>query len=122
MSQVVFIAIPSAGTVLDGALTENFLSTLASLMQLHPEITFIAPMVQDYQLLKFFPLEATWENWGRHCRALIERSDEVWVMQFAGWRTSVGVQAEIAHALERELGLAYVDPVTLKITTAGESA
>lgn len=40
----------------------------------------------------------TWEMWGAHCRALIERCDEVLVLMYDGWDTSDGVAGEIAHA------------------------
>jgi hypothetical protein len=42
--------------------------------------------------------EATWADWGKHCRTLIERSDEVWVLKLEGWDTSVGVTEEVRYA------------------------
>jgi hypothetical protein len=96
---LIFIAIPTKGTVVDKQLTDEFLRFFARLYDFFPQHTFIAPMIQDYAILRFMPnKETTWEAWGKHCRDLIERSDEVWVLQYDGWDTSVGVRGEIEHA------------------------
>lgn len=106
----VFIAIPTVGTVKDGAMTEEFLKFLAKLHVEHPEITFVSPMVQDYQILKYMDVEPVWEEWGKHCRLLIERADEVWVLKFNGWDTSVGVAGEIEHARSVGKPIEFIDP------------
>ncbi len=96
---LIFLAMPTKGAVLNNAIRPTVLAFIAELHLKHPEYTFIAPMIQDYQLLKFMPqVEATWADWGRHCREIIERSDQVWVLEYDGWDTSVGVAGEIAHA------------------------
>ena len=96
---LIFIAMPTKGSVLNNNIRPTVLAYIASLHQLFPFHTFIAPMIQDYQLLPYMPTtEATWADWGQHCRALIERCDEVWVIQLDGWDTSVGVKGEIEHA------------------------
>jgi hypothetical protein len=111
---LIFIAIPTKGTVSEGALTSEFLKDLATLTLKFPEHTFIAPMVQDYALLKYMPnVDATWEVWGRHCRTLIERSDEVWVMEYFGWDTSVGVAGEIEHAHFNLKPVKFVNPESI---------
>lgn len=96
--KLVFVAIPSKGTVVDGALRKEFLMKLAELHENNPGITFVSPMVQDYQILEFLSVEPIWEELGKHCRCLIERSDEVWVLMYEGWKESTGVTAEVAHA------------------------
>lgn len=106
---LIFIAIPTKGTVTDGKLNEKFLAFLARLHTFFPGNTFISPMVQDYALLKFMPdSPATWEAWGHHCKTIIERSDEVWVLQFEGWDTSVGVNGEMKHAREHDVPVAFI--------------
>lgn len=108
---LIFIAIPTKGTVTDGKLNEQFLKDLAMLHLKHPEHTFVAPMVQDYQLLKYMPnTDATWECWGQHCRIRIERCDTVWVLQYDGWDTSKGVAAEIEHAQKFLKLITFVNP------------
>jgi hypothetical protein len=106
---LIFIAIPTKGTVANGQLTDEFLKFYAGLYEFYPEHTFVAPMIQDYAILKFMPnTPATWDTWGRHCETLIERSDEVWVLQFDGWEESRGVRGEILHAQLMNKPVTYV--------------
>jgi hypothetical protein len=112
---LVFIAVPTAGTVTNGKLDDQFLRAVAQLHLKYPSYTFIAPMIQDYQLLKFLPnTKATWDDWGKHCRTLIERCDLVWIMMYPGWDTSVGVAGEIAHANLHNKRVSYIDTVNLQ--------
>lgn len=108
---LIFIAIPTEGTVENGKLTWEFLHDLAKLHLNYPSHTFISPMVQDYQLLQFMPnTDATWKNWGRHCRTLIERCDAVWVLKYEGWSESKGVVGEIEHAQKFLKTVTFIDP------------
>lgn len=54
-------------------------------------------MIQDYQILKFIDVQPILENLSNHCCTLIERSDEVWVLVYDGWDTSIGVTGERRH-------------------------
>lgn len=106
---LIFIAMPTKGSVLNNAIRPAVLGLIASLHLKHPEHTFIAPMIQDYQLLRYMPsVEATWQDWGKHCRCLIERSDEVWILELEGWDTSVGVAGEIEHAQKHGVPVVYL--------------
>jgi hypothetical protein len=106
---LIFTAIPTAGTVENGQLTPKFLKMLADLHTKFPEHTFIAPMVQDYQILKFMSVTATWGDWGKTRRTIIARCDEVWVLKFSGWDSSVGVAGEIECAREHGKILKFLD-------------
>lgn len=105
---LIFVAIPTRGTVRDGALTPEFLKFLANLHAFNPEHTFISPMVQDYQLLQYMNTAPDWASWGKHCRTIIERCDQVWVLQFDGWDSSVGVRGEIDHATLHNKPITYI--------------
>jgi hypothetical protein len=96
---LIFLAMPTKGAVLNNAIRPTVLAYVAQLHLTYPQYTFVVPMIQDYQLLPYMPkTEATWANWGKHCRTLIEKCDEVWVLTYDGWDTSVGVAGEITHA------------------------
>lgn len=96
---VVVISVPSAGVVKDGKLTEEFLQKSASFVDLFRNISFINPMIEGYALLPYLKdPTATWEVWGAFCERLILVCDELWVLQFEGWETSKGVNAEIELA------------------------
>jgi hypothetical protein len=97
-SKLVFVAVPTSGVAANGRLNESFIRDIALLHELFPTITFIVPMIQDYALLPHMSVDATWEKWGHHCRKLIERCDEVWVLKYKGYDTSVGVAGEVRHA------------------------
>lgn len=106
---LIFIAIPTAGTVQNEELTPKFLKFLAALHTKYPQHTFIAPMVQDYQILKYMNVTATWEDWGKHCRTIIARCDEVWVLKFAGWDLSVGVAGEIECGVKHNTPIQFLE-------------
>lgn len=108
---IVFVCIPTAGTVLNGALTDEFLKHLADLHVQNPDLTFVAPMVQDYQILKFMKgVEPNWEAWGDHCRKLIERADIVLCLKYPGWDVSKGVTGELQHAALHHKPTVFLKP------------
>ena len=107
---VVFRALPTAGCVRDGALTEQTTSVIAKLHDVFPALAFIAPMLQDYQLLRFLNNNtATYEMWGRRCEAVLHKCDALWVLMFPGWEQSVGVTGEIEYARKHNIPVLYVD-------------
>ena len=107
--ELIFVAIPTSGTVKDGALTERFLKFLAGLHRAYPEKAFLCPMVQDYAILKYLPeFGANWDAWGQHCARLIKACDAVWVPKFDGWMESTGVQAEIKIAQDLKIPISYI--------------
>lgn len=124
--KVIFIAMPTKGTAdersaITGQLREAVYKDMAKLHLMDPHITFIAPMVQDYCLLPHMDVEPNWEQWGNHCRRLIERCDEVWVLMYEGWRkpvyamdgiynTSVGVRGELEHAAKHRVPVSFIEP------------
>jgi hypothetical protein len=106
-----FIAVPSKGVVTNGKLNPSFVEDMATFHRTYPDRTFLIPMLQDYALLPYLPnTEATWEVWGHHCKRLIEACDEVWVVMYPGWDTSVGVAGEIEYAQQRGKRVHYMEP------------
>lgn len=105
---IIFISAPSKGIVRDDALTQEFLKHLAQLHTDYPEHTFIAPMVEGYALLKYMEIDATWEHWGTYCKRIIEICDEVWILMYPGWKTSVGVTGEITCATKHDKVIRFI--------------
>lgn len=127
---IIFIAMPTKGSTdpdsaATGKMKEAVYVAMAKLHEMYPQYTFVAPMVQDYQLLRHLSVSPKWEVWGDRCRRLIQSSSEVWILMFDGWtnasfemdeyNTSVGVRGEIEHALKHDVPIIFVDPVTLNI-------
>lgn len=117
MSNVIFLSIPSKGIwTFDGAtkrwnVAESLLKVVADLHVQHPKCVFIAPSIQNYDVLPFLPegFGQTYETWKERCRALLLRCDEVWVLKFPEWETSVGVADEIQFARGAGLRVAHLD-------------
>ena len=107
-TMLIFIAVPTSGVAARGRLFESFPRDVALLHLKFPQHTFIAPMIQDYALLPHMSVEATWEEWGHHCRTIIERCDQVWVLMYKGYDTSVGVAAEVKHAEENGVPVCWL--------------
>lgn len=96
---MIVISVPSVGVVIDNKLSVDFLKKVAQLTELHPDISFVNPMVEGYSILPYLSnQEATWNVWGQYCERLIKKSDGLWVLQFDGWDSSIGVANEIAIA------------------------
>ena len=127
--KIIFVAMPTKGAALPdsvatGLLSENVYKALASLHTQHPECVFVAPMPQDYTILRYLKKSPVWEEWAENCKQLIGVSDEVWVLMFDGWlhespikdnvlNTSTGVAEEIAFATSIGKPVRYIDPFKL---------
>ena len=124
--KVIFIAMPTKGSTLresaeTGRMREAVYKDIARLHEKYPDYTFIAPMVQDYCLLPHLLVDPDWAQWGDHCRRLIERCDEVWVLMYEGWckpvyamddiyNNSVGVRGELEHATKHRVPVSFIEP------------
>lgn len=125
--KVIFIAMPSAGAVnsesiATGRLNDVVYQSLADFHVKNPDFTFVSPMVQDYNILSHMNKDPVWDIWQNHCRRLIERCDEVWVLMLTGWsnpnpnqdpihNTSQGVAGEIKHAYSCKKVVRFMAPV-----------
>jgi hypothetical protein len=111
---IIFIAVPTKGVVhqegvLKGKMRDQFHADIARLHMQFPLYTFVVPMIQDYALLPYMQgIDATWQEWGHHCRNLIAVSNEVWVLMYEGWDTSVGVKGEVEHATLHHKPVSYL--------------
>lgn len=61
-----------------------------------------------------------WAFWRRYDRAMLERCDELVVLQLDGWEESIGVKAEIAIAKELNLPDGLIDTKTRKAGRHGK--
>ena len=67
-----------------------------------------SPIAHTHPIAKY-GLPKDWAFWSRCDRVLLERCDELWVVQMDGWDTSIGVQAEIAIAKELGKPVLYLE-------------
>ncbi len=57
-----------------------------------------------------YDLPGDWAFWRRYDRAMLQRCDELAVLQLDGWEESIGVQAEIAIAKDLNLPVRFITP------------
>ena len=72
----------------------------------------LSPIVLTHPLTAF-GLPTDWSYWERYDREFLQRCDEVVVLTLAGWRQSVGVQAEIRLAAKLAKPVSYLNPENL---------
>lgn len=112
---LIFISIPSKGTVKDGKIREEIFQDLATLYMENPNVGFVCTMAEQYQLLKYLNLSPTYDVFGSRCEAVVERCTAIWVLMYDGWDTSVGVKGEIDHAIKHKIEVAFVIPHSKRV-------
>jgi nucleoside 2-deoxyribosyltransferase len=75
-------------------------------------VTVFSPIAHSHPLARF-GMPTSWEFWSQVDREYLSRCDVLAVLTLAGWRESVGVQAEIQLAHELGIPVVYVSPTEL---------
>ena len=75
-------------------------------------VLVFSPIVHSHPISEKYNLPCGWDFWERFDTRLISASDQVWVLKLDGWRTSVGVQAEIKIAEKADKPIRYLEQVT----------
>jgi RNA polymerase sigma factor (sigma-70 family) len=70
----------------------------------------ISPITHSHMMNEYGELPTTWDFWKKIDIQILNRCDEIWVVTEEGWKESVGVTAEIAHAVKVGKPIRYVDP------------
>lgn len=68
-----------------------------------------SPIAHNHYLAQNFSLPRDWSFWQTYDLAMIDRADEVWVLQLDGWHVSVGVNAEITYAIKCDKPVIYLE-------------
>lgn len=81
------------------AFQASVMQDIARLHLEYPDVTFISPSIQNYEMLPYLPeLPADYGGWRVRCENLMRISDYFVVMKTPNWRESVGVGEEIKFA------------------------
>ncbi|MCI0333654.1 MAG: DUF1937 family protein [Planctomycetes bacterium] len=75
-------------------------------------VTVFSPIAHSHPIARF-GMPTSWEFWSQVDREYLSRCDVLAVLTLAGWRESVGVQAEIELAREMGIPVVYVAPTEL---------
>ena len=80
----------------------------AAEMMRRGELVF-SPIAHTHPIAAY-DLPGDWAFWRRYDRAMLERCDELAVLQLDGWEESIGVKAEIAIAKDLNLPVRFIRP------------
>ena len=69
-----------------------------------------SPLTHNLPLIQLSRKENSWDDWGLFDKSMLERCDELLVIQAPGWEQSKGVAAEIAHAKEFNIPIEMINP------------
>jgi len=69
----------------------------------------ISPISQSHPIALQSDIEGKFESWADMDYNLISRCDMIMVFCQDGWKDSVGVQKEIAFALQKDIPVLYID-------------
>lgn len=72
----------------------------------------ISPMSMEPGL-EYTDRGSDWATWQTYCNALMDASEEIWVMTLDGWEQSAGVTGEIEYAKQHGKQVRFLD---VKIT------
>lgn len=75
-----------------------------------------SPISHFHPIAKAHNLPTEWEFWKRIDEIYISLSKQLWVLTQDGWKTSVGVNAEMEIARSQELQIWLVNPDDFKVT------
>ncbi len=86
------------------------LVTAVGSMLIEEGIHVYGPITESYSYANINPkIDGKWEFWEEHDLLMIDKCDEVWVLQLKGWRESVGVNAEINYAKLHKKPLRFLE-------------
>lgn len=68
----------------------------------------ISPLMKHH-ILKYEKLPGDWAYWQRYSETLLQKCDALFIICLDGWKTSTGVQAELALAIKLGLPVTYLN-------------
>lgn len=70
-----------------------------------------SPISHSHAVADHLPddLRCSWDFWKTQDLPILERCSKVIVLKLEGWTESVGVQAEISHALRKSIPVFYME-------------
>ena len=71
--------------------------------------TAFSPITYGHVLCSFQDMPTDFEFWQDFCISFLSKCETLHVLKLEGWEESVGVEAEIAYAVENNIEVIYVD-------------
>lgn len=85
---------------------KNFWIAMARLID--HGVHVISPMTAE-PTLQYSNRKGDWDTWQIYCNALMDVSEEIWVLTLDGWDQSSGVEGEIQYAFKHRKPVRYLD-------------
>lgn len=104
-NKMIYLAVPYTplGSVTaeerERVMKERFIkiTKVSGLLALKGIVNF-SPITQSHEQAKYCDLPTDWEFWRNIDLSVLSHCDEVWILCLDGWKSSIGVQSEIAAA------------------------
>lgn len=90
----------------------NSICNIASLL-INQGVVLYSPIAHNHPIAKSGTLPASWEWWEHFDSIMISKCDELWVCMIEGFRTSIGIAAEIEICRRMGKPVRYLCPVSL---------
>lgn len=91
------------------ALRHHLVNRMA--LELHKRGRMVfSPLTHNIPLIQVSGKQNFWDDWGRFDLTMLERCDELIVLQVPGWEESKGVTNEIAHAKKLNIPIEMINP------------
>jgi len=71
-----------------------------------------SPIAHNHYLATQFFLPRTWHFWKLYDLPMLNLAEAIWVLMLDGWQNSSGVAAEIAHAIQTDKPVIYIEELT----------
>lgn len=89
-------------------------SFVARRLEIEPEHTVYSPIVHYHPIALQHSLPKSFDFWMKHNYNMIDRADELWVLQLQDWEESRGVNAEIQYTEKQNKPIVYWNPLNAK--------
>lgn len=107
MAKFVYVAAPFSAIEDKAKLMKAISAFCGNYMISNPGEYAITGLLHYYAVVECPELGNDYKFWKESCEMLMSKSDQVIVLQFPGWDTSIGVIAEIDYATDLGIPITY---------------
>ena len=87
----------------------NSVNRMAAMLMAQGCFVF-SPISHSHPIAEVGGLPLNWDFWKEYNILMLDQCSKLFVLMLPGWQTSKGVQAEIEHALARNIPVDYIVP------------
>jgi nucleoside 2-deoxyribosyltransferase len=108
MTKLLYLASAYTGNERQQNLRQHITTYVAAALA-EKGLVVYSPITHGHRLSEYLPPGIqSHEFWMMQCLPILERCDELWVLQSGGWRQSRGVQEEVAFAARLHIPTFYI--------------